>query len=480
MIQKLLFASILATGAPLVASSATQVFTMDNLGEVGKVSDNGKFVAVSDTENLIAYLWSAETGTFTDISAPKGDPETVPSSQCISGTSAYDVTDDGMVVGSVYFRDGHQVPAYYLNGEWIFLELHAAAMNTNEAIAVTPDGKTIAGYQFINDPSSAIGGRYYPVQWKLDDNGEYALHAYTDIELPNHQGFYPTTQTPDGRVVAGQIYCGAGSTVPGLIVDGALKTFDTFETRQEPWIYKGKYYCGFDEEGKQIWTEDPDDPRIVLYDSYYIDGYLDDATNSLVGGLVGCDGQGHFYGLRSRPENVDSEGNGDVLRGAAIYDINTDEWTYNDNLEGYTAGIDGNYILTNGTGVMVDGQKEDVYDIFDFNTERMLAYLNSYSADGKVIGGMTYEINPASGEAQYFPLVLVLDKVLTGIDTVISSGHGAPYIILSAGRIDVANASEVAVYDLDGRQVGSGSSVSVAPGIYVVKADNISRKVVVK
>ena len=129
---------------------------------------------------------------------------------------------------------------------------------------------------------------------------------------------------------------------------------------------------------------------------------------------------------------------------------------------------------------MVDGQKENVYDIFDFNTERTLAYLNSYSADGKVIGGMTYEINPANGEAQYFPLVLVLDKALTGIDTVISYGQGAPYIILSAGRIDVANASEVAVYDLDGRQVGSGSSISVAPGIYVVKADNISRKVVVK
>lgn len=479
MNKRLLFAAILASGSTICIQAETQVFTTDELGEVSKISDNGKYAAITDIENNIAWLWDRETGTFTDISAPLGDPENTPSAKCVTGTTAMDVTDDGIVVGSVIFRDGHQVPAYRVDGEWCYLELHPGARNTNEAIAVTPDGKTIAGYQFIIDQSSAIGGRYYPTQWKLDGD-EYVMHAYTDIELPNHQGFYPTAQTSDGRVVCGQIFAGVDSTVPGLIVDGELKVFDTFETRQEPFEFAGRWFCGNDENGNQIWTRDPEDPRIQLFTEYYINGYHDTGDHSLLGGLANCDNQGHFYGMRTQVKNADEEGNATLTDGAAIYNINTDEWTYNTSYRGFAAGLDGNYIMTIGSTVLVDGQPKEVTDEFGFSTSRSLAYLNSYSDDGLVVGGMTYEVNPANGENQYFPLILVLDKAIVGIQSITGGTDGEPYVIVSEGRIDVAGASSVAVYDLEGKLAGASDSVSVAPGIYIVKADGISRKVVVR
>ncbi len=46
--------------------------------------------------------------------------------------------------------------------------------------------------------------------------------------------------------------------------------------------------------------------------------------------------------------------------------------------------------------------------------------------------------------------------------------------------IRVFGASEVAVYDLNGRLVGNSAANTVAPGIYVVKADGVTRKVAVK
>ncbi len=481
MKKNLLLAGLMISGVWAVTSAETKVYSSDELGEVGNVSDNGKYVAVSDVENRRAYLWSADTPEiFVDISAPLGDPELTPLAKCVVGTSAADVADNGMVVGSVYYADGHQEPAYYIDGEWYPLELHYAALNTNEAMAVTPDGGIIAGYQFINDPTSEIGGRYYPVQWKLDGDA-YVLHAYTDIELPDHQGLIPYAQSKDGRIIGGTLYCGTGSMVPVLVVDGQMRIFDKLETRMEKWEYRGQWYCGTDEEGNQIWTDDPDDPRIVLFPEYYIDGWHDDGSYSVNGAFLSCDADGNFYGLRTRVEDADDEGNATLVNGAAIYNVDSDSWTYDTSYTGFSAGLGADYVLTSGSEMIVDGSAVSVFDEFSFATERSLAYLKSYSADGSVIGGMTYEVNPANGEMMYYPLVIVLDRPLvSGIDDIVAGGVSEPVVILSSGRIDVANASSVTVYDVEGRAVSTSSVSYVTPGIYVVVADGVSRKVVVR
>ena len=103
------------------------------------------------------------------------------------------------------------------------------------------------------------------------------------------------------------------------------------------------------------------------------------------------------------------------------------------------------------------------------------------SGDGKVIGGNLYEINPASGEPQFFPFIIVLDEPLVDPSAVssIETGNGAR-ISVAAGNVTVEGAASVAVYDLNGRLVGNTASTSVQPGIYVVLADGKASKVLVK
>lgn len=484
MRKQILFAGALAM-VSLLVDAKTKVYTMDNnLGEVNQISANGKWAAVSDTENNYAYLWSAETGDFTDISAPLGDTS-VPAGQRVAGSQAIGVANDGTVVGFVLYGQV-QKPAIYRNGKWELLPMHPAAMNTNAAISITGDGSIIGGFQFVSDKTSEIKGRFYPCRWIRNSGGEYDLECYTDIDLPDHQGFYPLTMTPDGKTLAGEVFCGVGSTVPGFVYEGELFLFNTFSTVVEPWIYKGKYYCGM-EDGKQVWTEDPNDPRIVYYDYYFIDGVKDtnDDSSMFEGFFAGCDSEGNLYGRRTRAFDVDEEGNGTLERGACIYNINTSEWTDYPAQEYFNGGLNGGeYAFLSGDLMMMGDMEKEITKTFDFTTDYSIAGIGKYSLDGRVLGGMVYEVNPASGELQYYPLIVVLDEALVELvgvqDIVATDGTSGPVIVVYDNRIDICNANGAAVYDMDGLLVGTGDSVEVAPGIYVVVADGVSRKVIVK
>ncbi|MDE6843283.1 MAG: hypothetical protein K2J24_07140, partial [Muribaculaceae bacterium] len=98
-----------------------------------------------------------------------------------------------------------------------------------------------------------------------------------------------------------------------------------------------------------------------------------------------------------------------------------------------------------------------------------------------VLAGTRQELHPATGEYLYYPFVVVLDEPLTGepsgVEVIAESRDFA--VIISKGRIDFAN-TEGEVYDLNGRAMGRGTSVSVPAGFYVVKAGDMSRKVMVK
>lgn len=119
---------------------------------------------------------------------------------------------------------------------------------------------------------------------------------------------------------------------------------------------------------------------------------------------------------------------------------------------------------------------------FGFKPNREFNAVMSVSDDGKVIGAMTKEYTEAIQGYQSYPLMIVLDEPLvdttTGIESVTT--EDGVTVIVTAGRIDVAGASEVAVYDLGGKLVGTASTTYVQPGIYIVKAGDTTRKVVVK
>lgn len=481
MLKTLLISSAVVSATVLSVQAQNESYFADILGEVNGVADNGKYAAIGDIDNNIAYLWSAENpDVFTDITPDLDETADLPNGQRIVGALAYDVTNDGStVVGSLYYADGHSVPAVYKDGNWTPLQLHASSMNTNEAIAITPDGKTIGGYSFINDPGSDIGGRFYPCQWTLGQNGTYEIHAYTDIDLPDHQGFYPMTQSPDGKVIAGEVFAGASAIIPAMIVEGELRLFDKLDTKMEPWVYKGQYYCGEDEDGYQIWSDDPNDSRIVLFPEYYINGWHDTGEQSMTGMFASCDGEGNFYGQRTLVSNVDEEGLADLKTMACIYNINTDEWTYNESCAYFTAGVGQNLLFADQGKVLIDGKVKFLDEEYGIESSNPIAGVNKISIYGTVLGGMSYEINPATGEPQYFPFITVTDGAFVGVNRIYGGVDRASFIV-SGRNIMVRNAESMDVYDLNGRKVATGTTANVEAGIYLVKAGEVTAKIQVR
>ncbi|MDE6026824.1 MAG: hypothetical protein K2G23_01980, partial [Muribaculaceae bacterium] len=78
----------------------------------------------------------------------------------------------------------------------------------------------------------------------------------------------------------------------------------------------------------------------------------------------------------------------------------------------------------------------------------------------------------------YYPLFIVTEEE-SGIQSVAGNPKKG-LVIVGAGRIEVVNADAVAVYDLDGRLIGTDKITYVDPGIYVVKAGDAVYKVDVK
>lgn len=462
-----------------VTEARTITYTSDELGEITAVSSNGEYASVYDYENNKAYLWTRATGNFTEISAPRGTSDQ-PSGQRISGTWAMGVADDGTVVGCVQCADGRQYPSIYKDGTWTRLPIHGGAINYNTAVSITADCKVIGGYQFINDPSSSIKGRFYPCRWTLNPDGSYEMHAYTDIKLPDHQGFYVTSMSPDGSVLAGTVYAGVASTLPAFITaDGELTIPAKIEEKSEPWMFAGKYYCGVDENGNQIWSKDPEDPRIVYFTETYIDGVKDDGESSFSGGFQSVDARGNFYGMRTVATNV-SDGTGTLRSCATVYNRNTGEWSDNFSYQAFTNGV-GKYVFGLGDVLLIDGTPSSFTSAFDFTFPRMADAMYKASADGRIIGGNVCEYNPATGEPQYFPFIIELENSLLDLSGVegIEAGTSVQISVVS-GTIEVAGASDVAVYDVNGRLVSTSASTSVQPGLYVVRADGKASKVLVQ
>ena len=86
MQSRLLLSAVLAAGA--MTAGAAEFYTTDNLGEVYGISDNGRYAAITDIEGQISYIWDSENPSeFTLLDG------------LFRKSEAYDVSNDGMVVG---------------------------------------------------------------------------------------------------------------------------------------------------------------------------------------------------------------------------------------------------------------------------------------------------------------------------------------------------------------------------------------------
>ena len=172
MQSRLLLSAVLAAGA--MTAGAAEFYTTDNLGEVYGISDNGRYAAITDIEDQISYIWDSENPSeFTLLDG------------LFKRSEAYDVSNDGMVVGGVLDFDKWK-PAYTdANGDWNILPLNANFSNIGYATNVSPDGMTIVGYMSDVNPVDE-NKTNYPCKWTKNADGGWDLHSYNNITLPTH------------------------------------------------------------------------------------------------------------------------------------------------------------------------------------------------------------------------------------------------------------------------------------------------------
>lgn len=456
--------SLLIAAAALLAAGTVQAETgfypasTEIMGELTGVSANGQYATIADEEMGLSYLWDRNNPTeYKEIVADG-----------YSKIQVYGVSDDCTLVAAIYIGDGKWRPAFCkgLDGEWTFLEVDPYTLNTAEAVAISSDAKYIAGYMMLQGgmEDGPVQGAYYPAQWTLNENGEYEAKYFYNFDTYGQQGFLINSQSNDGRILAGYLHAGCSDGfLPALIVDGEFKMFDDVVIRMEPWYYKG-----------EIMGED---------EVSYIDGFKDtDPNNTFMGGFNSIDKFGNVYGRRTLAYDVDEEGNGTLVTRAAVYNVDSNEWFYDDIAGAFSCGYDRQVMFCAGASMIMDGQligiKEGLNIGKDFN--RTMTAITHMSDDTTVLGGMYQILHPATGEYQYYPFMVTLDEPivdLAGIEIVVDKTPVA--ILLSAGKIQFCGAEGV-VYDLNGRLMGQGETVNVEAGTYVARVGNSSRTVIVK
>ena len=157
------------------------------------VSPNGKWacgvIGDGQTTTLQGMLLNVETGEFTYLST-------------VDKSSANDVTDDGMVVGSYTDYEvtgtgiGAQVAGYYKDGKWHRLDnstVEGALPIGAEVYSVSSDGRTMVGYVMDGPKDSDLA----PAMWV--DGKLIAI-------LPHVGAGVAYTVSEDGKMAAGWAY----------------------------------------------------------------------------------------------------------------------------------------------------------------------------------------------------------------------------------------------------------------------------------
>lgn len=409
------------------------------------VSDNGKYAVGNDqgTMNYITYLWNGDTGKL-DVYYSDNH------------TYFYDVSNDGVCVGSFPIEgageNGHR-PGYFKDGQWYALPQHhtvaSVSSDSNKAIDISPDGKYIAGVQFCEH---ADGGniKAYPCLWVLEGD-EYVLHMYNNIELPEHQGFYPNRMSNDGRYIVGKMYSWAGSFLLAYVKDGELHHFYDLEVRLEEWI-----------DGN-------------LYPESYINGVHDDGELSMAE-FRDVDQQGNIIGYYTHIEEGEA-----TYSCAVIFNENENNGELQEldyQLGTCIANRDQFFIAAGGGGYntayyVENGVKQDLMSAFVIDNSCSL--VNDMSADGKVIVGAGIE--SFEGGAYNVPVLIQLDEAIVSTHTLLNDNVR---ISASNGTINVNGAKNVAIYSINGTLISNSSTANVPSGLYIVKADDQVRKIIVK
>ena len=457
MKKNLLLTAVLACGIGLSASAENTITVFNTYfdestqsnelltGSFYSVSPNGKFAVGFDegTMDYVTYIWSAETGK-------------VEVHRCKNFMYFYDVANDGTCVGSFPVEgageNGHR-PGYFKDGEWHALPQHHTVASvshySNKAFAISPDGKYIGGTQFCEH---ADGGnaRTYPCLW-VKEGDEYVLHMYNDMELPDHQGFFPVKMSDDGTYMVGKMFSWAGSTLLAYVKNGELRHFYELEIRMEEWL-DGNYY-----------------------EESYINGVHDNGYTSEAE-FFDVDNNGNMIGYYTFLEEGKDPYSCAVMFNENENDGNLQELDYQ---IGTTIANRDQFFVVAGSGgyftpyYVENGVQRTLQDAFAL--DHSCSIINDLSADGRVIVGAGVE--QFEGGGYNVPVLIQLDEELVSAQTIHNDNVR---IRTSNGQIAVEGAENVAIYSVNDALVSTAANATLPTGIYIVKADNKANKVIVK
>lgn len=480
----LLIAGLAAMAASVSAETKVYFFkdrndaNFNQMGQVYGISRSGEYAVIQDDENDEAFFWRLS------------DPEKL---EFLNGTrngqqvrtEVRAVNDNGTIVGSVGNGNQWQPFIKKLDGELIPLPLSETALTLNYPCAINNEETIIGGQIGGLAKVEGIGswGQNYPCFWVKGDDGEFELKMNNDLVLPEHDGTNVTCMYTDGTLenswLSGCIGAGSSSYLPFLYRGtGELIMWNEITHKEVDFYYKGSVLRSHREE--------------------LIDGLRDgfsDGWPTISAGFNTADYAGNFYGSLPEVYDVDPTedvksqedqekfGQAKVRYKRGWYNVYTNEWTAEEGGPNISVGIDGKYLFS-GTEVYTDG--------LHGGSESIATFVNaSISAPGTVHGvtrisgtgnvlGMMYSTTDNMGVTHAYPFIVVLDHPIVGVDNVVADPDNQVAILTYGGTIEVAGAKEVAVYDMNGVQVSNKATSNVGNGTYIVVADGVSHKILVK
>ncbi len=426
-----------------------------------RVSNNGKYAVGCDIEACYAgYLWDAETGSFTIINEASGER--------VNAVLAYDVSDDGTIVGAVPVTyeasDGSDSiawePAYKpLGKDWVTLPMpeYANTKYNNPKYysmsyipaygkRVSPDGKVIGGVCWYAeyDAAGKYTNFYKPVLWTIGDDGEATLKEFNDLEYKG-QGFILYDINDDGSVIVGKHETVRGDQCPAYIKDGVMDYLAS--------------------------------PILVLRDGYtdVYDEVGDDVGAYWIGLVNFLDASGNAYYYYSDGGGVLHNAVWNVYTEETIYSGEDDDSGY-DNLVLCGTGSDfivGMQYITYGPATVLAGQDVDISE---------MSTVMSVSDDGLTLAGAT--LQTSSLESYNSPAVMVLSSLATGISSTLSDDKS---VLISKNGNTLSISGEYTsaeLIDTAGRHIGNVNkaiSLSGMPaGVYLLKVESKGKKLVYK
>lgn len=311
---------------------------MFDVPEVGQTSINGYFHHVSangkyavgydDVYTPVSFIWNGDKPADLELIEPLD-----------VAISACDVTNDGVVYGSYEYvedgeeysyGDGETYPSYMTtDGVWHKLPVPENFSNSyaksytlmNEARAVTPDGKFVAGNVYVvtgtkwsdvfNKDLEVVS--LVPCLW---EDGE--LKAVYDKFNISHFMVYDISD--DGSIIVGMNEADCGGQNPAIIKNGELIEIldcDGEEGAETPLTFNGGICNSIDSEGN-IYGYFQNEDTSVDYFVYTKDGNLE-----YVDGQYTCGGGGYKFssgnvGLYSV---IDCSDDGTVVVGGNVGDV---------------------------------------------------------------------------------------------------------------------------------------------------------------